>query len=156
MSEKKWDKMKSQIAELEDLLTNCPEEMPLKTLEKIRGFLNYVTQTYRGMIPYLNGLHLTIDSWRPNRNAAGWKVKRPDPVAPEAYPARPKHVKAVPRLSHDVNALKELCSSRLPPWRRVRPKRTATVFYGFGDASGSAFGAALQRASTIDANEEDE
>jgi hypothetical protein len=26
------------------------------------------------MIPYLKGLHLTIDSWRPHRDEDGWRL----------------------------------------------------------------------------------
>ena len=44
-------------------------------LEVIRGFLNYVVQTYPWMNPYIKGLHLTIDGWRPERVAGGWRDK---------------------------------------------------------------------------------
>ena len=97
------------------------------------------------MIPYLNGLHLTIDSWRPNRDDQGWKIGGQPTHSVTQYPLRPTTVKAVPRLHQDVSALKTLCATPTPPWRRVRPKKTAAVYYGFGDASGSAYGAALQQ-----------
>jgi len=45
-------------------------------------------------------------------------------------------------LFSDVAALKKLTIAETAPWRRARPKRTAVVSYGFGDASGAAFGAA--------------
>ena len=35
-----------------------------KTLEKFVGFLVYVAQTYTTFVPYLKGLHLTLNSWR--------------------------------------------------------------------------------------------
>jgi len=47
-------------------------------------------------------------------------------------------------LGDDVAALAELCSSETPPLRRVRPRKAAAVLHGFGDASGSAFGATSQ------------
>ena len=139
--------MKKCVEELDDLLKESPQQIPRKTLEKIRGFMNYVTQTYKSMIPYLNGLHLTIDGWRPNRDKEGWRVKE-EPEVDVPYPTQPKYVAAKPRLHHDVAALKALCASERPPWRRVRPSKTATVFYGFGDASGTAYGSAFQKAPT--------
>ena len=38
------------------------------SMESIRGLLVYVSKTYKDMIPYLKGLHLTLDSWRPFRD----------------------------------------------------------------------------------------
>lgn len=73
VSKENWDKMKSCSDELDSLIKSTPNAIPVKSLQRIRGFLNCVTQTHRGMIPHLNGLHLTIDGWRPNRNAEGWR-----------------------------------------------------------------------------------
>ena len=47
-----------------------------KQLEQIRGFLIYVTRTYRWVNPYLKGIHQTLDSWRPGVGRDGWKVPR--------------------------------------------------------------------------------
>ena len=58
----------------------------------------------------------------------------------------PTLVSAKPRLFEDVKALRELTSSPKPPLRRIRATSSRSVYYGFGDASGSAFGAALQHA----------
>jgi hypothetical protein len=52
----------------------------------------------------------------------------------------PLHVKAVPRLRDDVEALQSLFAGDLPVCRRYRPKATTTALYGFGDASGEGFG----------------
>ena len=49
--------------------------LPRKALEKARGFLIYVGRTYRWMNPYLKGLHLTIDGWRPDRDEEGYRIK---------------------------------------------------------------------------------
>ena len=143
VSDAKWDKTKAVLEELNDLLLEAPDNIPVKVLERIRCFLNYVTQTYRPLIPYLNGLHLTLDGWRPNRDAEGWRSKISEKTP---HPDPPTHVKAKPRLFDDVQALRRLCDSEKPPWRRVRAKKSASVFYGFGDASGAAFGATLQKA----------
>ena len=143
VSEAKWEKTQTLLAELQSLLEQTPDALPVKTLERTRGFLNYVTQTYRPLIPYLNGLHLTLDGWRPNRDDEGWRVREKEP---QPHPERPDTVKAKPRLFTDTAALIKLCSSEKPPWRKVRPGRSASVFYGFGDASGAAYGATLQEA----------
>lgn len=71
VSEDKWLKAKAQIMELEELLDTRPDDLPRKRLEQIWGFLGYVTQTYRYMTPYLNGLHMGIDGWRDNRDDEG-------------------------------------------------------------------------------------
>lgn len=51
--------------------------MNKERLEQIRGFMNYVSRTYRWVVPYIKGLHLTIDSRREVRDSEGWKVLRP-------------------------------------------------------------------------------
>ena len=65
VSGKKWKKVKYLIAELNEMIKNNEEAMPHKQLEKIRGFLIYVSRMYRWMPPYSKGLHLTLDGWRP-------------------------------------------------------------------------------------------
>ena len=47
--------------------------MDFKNLERGRGFLVYLSRTYPSIVPYLKGIHLSIDSWRPHRDKAGWK-----------------------------------------------------------------------------------
>jgi hypothetical protein len=37
--------------------------LPQAVLESGCGFLIYITRTYTTMIPYLKGLHLTINCW---------------------------------------------------------------------------------------------
>ena len=71
VSDDKWAKAKAQIAELDEMLDSRPDSLPRKRLEQIRGFLNYITQTYKPLIPYLNGLHMAIDGWRDNRDDLG-------------------------------------------------------------------------------------
>ena len=45
-------------------------------LERDRGFLNYLSRTYRSMCPYLKEIHQTIDSWRTVRDKDGLKLER--------------------------------------------------------------------------------
>ena len=49
--------------------------LPLHRLLQIWGFLIYVVRTYKWLNPYIKGLHLTIDSWRPGRADNGFKLK---------------------------------------------------------------------------------
>jgi len=99
------------------------------------------------MIPYLKGLHLTIDSWRSNRDDDGWRQtghfepKIEDGMV-EALDAPPL-VQAVPRLGNDLRALGELTAAAEPPRVPVRPTATAAAGFMFGDASGMGFGQSL-------------
>jgi len=52
-----------------------------KTLERHCGFLVYISQTYPAMVPYLNGIHLMLDSWRPWHRHDGWKINTHDVAA---------------------------------------------------------------------------
>jgi len=123
-------------------------------LESSRGFLVHMQQVYPAMTPYLKGLHLTIDSWRENRDKDGWKL----PNTPSRYPEgfwddemtfpestqdRPQFVQPVPRYESDLNALHTLLGPVDPPLRFVRQGRIHTAFYGFVDASSSGLAALL-------------
>jgi hypothetical protein len=58
-----------------DVSTECPQgSIPHKTLESIRFFLVYVARRYMTLVPYLKGIHLTLDSWRVNRGDDGWPI----------------------------------------------------------------------------------
>ena len=72
----KWDKAKAQVEEAIAMIHSDPNGLDRKRLEQVRGFLQYVTQTYSGMTPYIIiGFHLTIDGWRENRTKDGWWKK---------------------------------------------------------------------------------
>jgi hypothetical protein len=152
VSQEKWEKTKSIIAELESLIDSQPDKLPLKRLLEMRGFLLYVSRTYRYMTPHLKGLHLTIDAWRGGRDIDGWKVHHGecdphDPLYRGTWAAEggmPKYVKCVPRLREDVEALRVLTLAAEPPKLSVRCQKLAAVYYGFGDASGKAFGSTFQ------------
>jgi hypothetical protein len=164
VSMEKWMKTKSLIAELVEMLQVSPDRLPLLRLLQIRGFLLYVTRTYRYMTPHLKGLHLTIDSWREGRDSEGWRasgaelgvhaalgrgngVEDRQLYGQGAHGFRansPEWVKSVPRLWGDVSALVRLTSDDLPPSLAVRCRGMAAVYYGFGDASGKAFGSTFQ------------
>jgi hypothetical protein len=77
VTQERWEKTKSKLDWIwrasqgeheEDITLECPEgHIPHKKLESIRGFLVYIARTYPTMVPYLKGIHLTLDSWRANR-----------------------------------------------------------------------------------------
>jgi hypothetical protein len=159
VSQEKWDKVKVLLTEVIDMWETSKNNMSRKRLEQIQVFFNYVCQTYRFMTPYLIGFHMTVDSWRPNRDSEGWRL-RPQHVwrAEESgdweehvsEPDGPVEVKAVPRLRQDLEALQVLTQGTQPPFRRVRGSATGCAYYGFGDASGSAFGATIQIGNEVE------
>jgi hypothetical protein len=154
-SEEKWIKAKGLLNELKEMMEKNNGEMSRKRLEQIRGFFIYVTPTYPGMVPYLIGIHMTIDGWRNNRQKYGWQLSRSflrdrraaegddeDVSYPDVEP--PAVVWAVPRLRADIEALLRLMKGSKPRIRKYRCKMSAGVTYGFGDASGRGFGATFQ------------
>ena len=153
VSQEKWDKAREMVrAILEEMQLN-QGWLDHKPLERKRGFLLYVTRTYPAMVPYLKGIHLTLDGWRKGRDLEGWKVS--DRAAREACEAgeetgrdqdlnAPKKVLGKPRLWADLVALTRLFSAEVPPKRRIRSKNLIEVYYGFGDASQDGFGFNIQ------------
>jgi hypothetical protein len=124
----------------------CPVgHLPHKTAESYRGFLVYVSRTYGAFVPYLKGIHLTLDSWRPFRDDDGWKNTSTAEAKCEVteQESAPRFVKTVPRLKQDVEVLLDFTSKEKPPKVPVRPTGAAVAMYMFGDASGSGFGISL-------------
>ena len=48
--------------------------MPRARMDSIRGFPVYLSRTYRYMNPYLKGVNITLDSFRPYRYEEGWRL----------------------------------------------------------------------------------
>jgi len=155
-SQQKWDKARKIVARLREKVESGLR-LHHHTLLKERGFLVHLTMTYPILIPYLKGLHLTVDSWRPGRNDEGWRMAQAafdaaraargdelDDVIP-VEPNAPDFVTPVPRLLRDLGSLSRLLSSPVPAERVVRAKTIIWVMYGFGDASGSGFGSSTIR-----------
>ena len=157
VSQAKWTKGRSQVEEIAGMLKKNPNSLPRERLESIRGFLVYLCRTYTDFVPYLKGLHLTLDSWRAGRDYGGWKLRGRELIAAveegkvtmEQPENAPSFVRAVDRLVPDVEALLLLMESEVPP---TRPLRSKTTIVGLivGDASGEAKGAVLCRGSTIE------
>jgi hypothetical protein len=102
----------------------------------------YLSRTYPALVPYLKGIHLTVDSWRPNRDPSGWKMDiasgeqdQPFDIIPDA--SAPAFVTLVGQLQDDIVALDTLFA------RSSGMSKTATAIYGFSDASGTGFGTTL-------------
>ena len=158
VAQERWDKAKRMILWMKEAIQSGPE-IEFKTLESHRGFLIYLVRTYPAINPYLKGIHLSLDSWRPWRKEDGWKltlaeirvalqekgIEMGDPTASAStsHAKAPRSVRWVPRFPSDIDALWELFNSDKPPRRQVRPAQTATAIYQFGDASGSGFGSSL-------------
>ena len=152
VSEEKWDKTKAWI---KWVLEHVDDDKGLeyKQLLSCRGFLIYASRTYRPFKPYLRGLHKTIDSWRPFRDKDGWKVMQAvieaklsgdiDLKINQAGPSS-KFIKVLPRLKSDFETLEKLTQPEAPPKVVRRRKKMASASYGFGDASGSGFGNAIE------------
>lgn len=65
-SAKQWSKAKELIKEAIELLDARNDGLlPHHRLLQIRGFLVYVSRLYPWMPPYLKGMHLTVEAWRP-------------------------------------------------------------------------------------------
>ncbi len=175
VSQAKWDKAKSFVTELSRQVNltnsgslNLKQGIDFKFLEKGRGFLVYFSRTYPSIVPYLKGIHLTLDSWRPNRDSEGWKIKSTSTkecdsssYALEEFDHEdfaigssthsgssavdhPAEVFPVRRLGLDLLALRTFLSTETPPWRFVRGGRACIAQYGFADAAKSGFGATFE------------
>ena len=155
VSQDKWDKTRKWVQWMHKH-TRDGLSFSHKELERCRGFLIYVSRTYRPFVPFLRGIHQTLESWREWRGADGWKMAAREieyAMEQEEYegPAQEQGarievggtVKGVPRLAMDVEALSTLTKFEAPPKVVRRSKRTASAKYMGGDASGKGFGNAL-------------
>jgi hypothetical protein len=113
--QEKWDKTKRVLAALTCELAQGVW-FNFKSLESARGFMIYVPRTYRPMIPFLLGIHHTLDIWRPNRREDVWRQNRlimsmesyEDEAAPnlgQSAVLSPLTVKAAKRLADDLRVL---------------------------------------------------
>jgi len=159
IGQKKWDKTKLWIDWMSEHVED-EDGMDHKELERCRGFLVYVSRTYRPMKPYLRGIHKTIDSWRPGRDSEGWKsmkvicelhMKTIDetPQLNKLNRENIGKVKPVPRFKRDICALMKMTRFLHPPKVLRRLDSVGIAAYGFGDASGMGFGHALCIAGVI-------
>jgi hypothetical protein len=174
VTKERWDKTRKMVRNIWQEYSDRQTELPVevlgedssgglnhKHLERRRGFLVYVAQAYPSLVTYLKGIHLTLDSWRSDRNEDGWKRTRADMehLRRNGYPEEtmkalsdesPHLVMPVPRLEQYLKALLALTDPLVPPERSVRSKRLLQVCYGFGDASGEGFGSIILLDGTVE------
>jgi hypothetical protein len=86
-TQSKWDKTR-QLLEQTLQWIDSREPICRKSLESIRGSLVYLQRTYPSITPYVKGYHLTIDAWRENRDAEGWKIPHARPTKQLVRPRR--------------------------------------------------------------------
>jgi len=150
-TQEKWEKTKAYLSVINaEMKVN--DVLHHKTLERQRGFLIYVTRTYPIMVLYLKGIHLTLDSWRTGRDSEGWRMTMSElhhhfgesDIVDNAPSGAPEYVYPATRLEADITTLLIMTSDSTPPKRFVRSKVILSACYGFGDASGSGFGSAVQ------------
>lgn len=107
------------------------------------------------MVPFLKGIHQTIDSWRPNRHEDGWKMSDKEwllllsSVEDENEKERllelhsighPDRVVIADRLKDDLKALNALFASDSPVKICVRFKHCIQSVMAIGDAAKTGFG----------------
>ena len=52
--------------------------LPQKEILLIRGIMVCASATYKFMSPYLNGIYLSIEVWRPTIHSSGWAIEKED------------------------------------------------------------------------------
>ena len=68
VSQDKWDKMKDICQLWLDQLDQGVLALDFKRLQSDRGFMVYATQAYPSTKSYLKGLHLSLETWRGDRD----------------------------------------------------------------------------------------
>ena len=75
IAQEKWEKWKRLLGNIFCCLDpQGAQLLPFKKLESARGYLVYTTRTYPSMVPYLKGIHLTLDIWRDGWAEDGWQT----------------------------------------------------------------------------------
>ena len=131
----------------------CQSPINHKRLESARGFLVYVANTFKAMVPYLKGIHLTLDSWRDHRDQEGWKIPHSLREKLEIYEdvgkeAPPLMVQGAARLGEDIIVLMQFTSVAAPPLIPARPSQSLAMFV-VGDASGTGFGGSTWKSGDL-------
>jgi hypothetical protein len=92
-------------------------------------------------VPYLKGLHLSLDSWWKDRDEDGWRTTNTNESLWDGVERlkAPKDVQLVQRFRSDMEALMFLTKVEEPPPVPVRPTACKATFL-VGDALGSGFG----------------
>jgi hypothetical protein len=170
-SQEKWDRLKEICQHWHAVIQGGETMLDYKKLLLDRGFLVYITQAYPSMKPYLKGFHLSLETWRGNCDAEGWKKRNNSPMDNEwekgtacsledvklqalcqdagdlsSYCKEPPSGKmtVLPRFKQDLEALLLLTKSKHPTMRRMRSNLVVTAYYGFSNASSGRFGLTVE------------
>jgi hypothetical protein len=168
VTREKWEKGHNIVR---DLVKECLGEGELpnllhKKLEKERGFLVHLGMTFESIVPFLKGIHLTLDQWQLGRETGGWARSdkdhrewmhhfyhsykgREDHLYEIVNAGAPLTVLPVPRLLDDLVFLQKFFEPTSPPMTILRADFIFLVVYGFGDASGKGFGSTFSRGKDI-------
>ena len=76
VSQERWDTNWRLIAEIVGMEREGRYWISQARMESIKGFLVYVSRTYRNMNPYLKRLNLILDSWIPYMDEDGLRLRR--------------------------------------------------------------------------------
>jgi hypothetical protein len=80
LSQTKWEKLKLCVKWFLDHAIKRIVANRKMVLEK-RGFMVYCGCTYYFNLPFLKGIHLSLEVWRPNKYVDGWQCEDdPDPM----------------------------------------------------------------------------
>ena len=125
-------------------------------MERRTGFLVHLDTAYPSTMPFMRGLYLTTNSWRPKRYRDGWKLSKQSygslinvgrrqgrlgySSGSSEEDIAPKMVKLVEIFLKHLSALAELFKEDKPDLRLIRGAAILEVVYIFGYASGSGFG----------------
>ena len=177
VSTKKWEKTKSYLEEIRSYLSSgkIPYKLLEKRcgyLVYVAQAFPSMRPSLVGLYGSLNswrpdrtpdGFKLPMSAKRRKLNPkvkrdfeeeTDWKISRldrddiGDETTSEPSPGdAPAEVNFTSRAQSDIEFLIKLTSSKDPIKRRVRGNKMVSLVYGFGDASGKGFGAAVQLAS---------
>lgn len=73
-TEEKWKKFRGIIDKWLERVERGDQTLDHKELQSDRGFCVHVCNNYPAMKPFLKGFHLSLEMWRGNRDAEGWKL----------------------------------------------------------------------------------
>ena len=153
----KWSKVQNILKKWEEKVRNDTQpRVNLKELERDVGFLVHISMAFPSVKPFLRGFYLSMNSWRQDRDSAGWKMswrsyrvflamgRREGTLTEDAHyrasSDSPQFVKLIPLFREHLNVLLRMFRSPEPSLRLVRGCGRVEVLYAFGDASGEGFG----------------
>jgi hypothetical protein len=147
-SQSKWDKTRSIVCrtatkELKTFyvlkeLGEAPQRNQPKAHGVRQGLLKLCDSNLPSAGSLFEGIHLTVDGWRPDRNDQGWKRRRQEievlqkngVLDEHDHHTSPDNVKPVPRCWGDPQALEKPTEAPVPPKQKIRTKAIIHVERG--------------------------